>query len=133
MKYAFAFYCALFLNLSASHALELRDIVLGEDVSESPTIHSFPCSQYIDVVSCGAGFLALEKNCKETLKIDKQALSCRSLSGDTVVFAQVLTNTRFADETFGGSYGYKLNFSPRVSLVSFTTPNGNTEYQIVVK
>lgn len=131
MKYSLLFCLTLFV--SASHALTLQDVVLGEDAMESPTVYSFPCSKYIDIMSCETGYLILEKNCKATLKIEKRGLSCRSLNGDVVVFATVIPGSRFFDRTSDGMNGYRLNFSPRVSLATFKTPNGNTEYQIIVK
>lgn len=124
---------AMLLNVSVSNALNLNDVVLGEDALETPTIYSFPCSKYIDIMSCGGNQLILEKNCKATLKMEAQGLSCRSLRGDTVVFAKVLKSSRFVDRTLGGMGGYHLEFSKRVKLQSFQTPNGNTEYQLVVQ
>lgn len=133
MKRALFLCLAILINVSVSNALNLNDIVLGEDALETPTLYSFPCSKYIDIMSCGGGQLILEKNCKATLKMTAQGLSCRSLRGDTVVFAKPLKNTRFVDRSSGGMSGYELEFSKRVNLQSFKTPNGNTEYQLVVQ
>lgn len=120
------------VSTANAYQMSLEDVVLFEDTMELPVHQSFPCSKYIDVVNCGS-HLALERGCKQTLKIQDDKLSCQSLRGDTVVFAEIDRSSRFEDETMRVGYGYKLKYSSRVSLKSYTTPNGNTEYQPHVK
>ncbi|MGZ3796258.1 MAG: hypothetical protein ACXVB1_07840 [Pseudobdellovibrionaceae bacterium] len=119
----------VFIN---SYALELRDIVVGEDYSELPVFRSFPCSIYIDVIFCGNS-LVLEKGCAKTLKISDKTLSCTSLQGDQVEFGQIDEASYIEDSTMGGTGGYHVKYSSRVQLKELKTPNGNTEYQLIVK
>lgn len=132
MKLMKFFAVALTFTMSVSHAIELRNIVLAEDLNDSPAILSFPCSSYLDVVFC-SNQLILEKGCKNTLKISPDGLSCQALDGNFVKFATVNLKSRFEDSTMNGQFAYTLNFSNRVVLIEFTTPNGNTEYQLHVK
>jgi hypothetical protein len=131
MKLFVVLFVSLF-SLANSYALNLTDIVVKEDYSELPLFQSFPCSAYIDVISCG-NFLVLEKGCAETLKIYKEALSCKTLQGDRVVFGQIDKASFLEDSTLGGTGGYHVKFSSRVQLKEFKTPNGNREYQLIVR
>lgn len=117
---------------SATQAIELNNIVLSEDLNDSPAVYSFPCSKFLDVVFC-SNQLILEKGCKNTLRITPTNLSCRALNGDRVEFAKINLKSRFEDSTINGQFAYTLQFSNRVKLMELNTPNGNTEYQFVVK
>lgn len=121
-----------FATAQAGYQMSLNEVVLFEDISELPVYQSFPCSKYIDIVTCSQT-LVLESQCKKTLVVKNDVLACQSLKGDMVSFAKIDRKSQFTDETSSGGYGYKLIYSPRVELQKFVTPNGNLEYQVVVK
>jgi hypothetical protein len=122
----------LAFGLSVAQAIKLEEIVLAEDYSEPEITHSFPCSQYSGVIFCTRQ-LVLEKNCNDTLEIKPTGLSCFGSSGKMVKFATVNIKSRAEDRTQSGVFYYNLEFSANVELAEFVTPNGNKEYQLLVK
>lgn len=115
----------------ANASLRLFDVVLMEDYSELPILEEFPCTAYIDVISCDS-FLILEKGCRDTLIFKNNVFSCKSLKGDEHVFGEVDRGSRFEDSTMGGTRGYRVKFSSRVRLQEFVSPNGRREFTLIV-
>lgn len=122
----------LAFGLSAAQAMKLEDVILAEDVSDGEIEHSFPCSQYLGAVFCTRQ-LVLEKHCSDTLEIKADGLSCFGSGGKMVKFATVNMKSRNQDRTQHEIFYYTLNFAGNAQLVEFSTPNGNKEYQILVK
>lgn len=112
-------------------ATNLNSIVLAIDHSDFELVPSYPCDAYMSVVFCNKSVI-LEKGCAKTLEISKDSLSCTSLSGDRVVFGTFSSSDYFEDETQEAG-AYTIHYSPRAQLKEFKTPNGNSEFQVIVK
>jgi hypothetical protein len=102
------------------------------DFTDGPTQVSFPCSTHMGVVFC-SNDLVLEKNCAKTLEISSETLACVTAGGEKVIFGKIDKKSYFEDFTKAGTGAYNINYSSRVHLKEFKTPNGNFEYQVVVE
>jgi hypothetical protein len=112
--------------------ITLERIVVAVDETESRPYYAFPCTEFVGVVSCGRRDLILDPRCEATLKIDGTVISCEAADGLRVEIGRFDENSRYADNTSPGTYSYRVNYADRVKLQKFTTPNGNSEYQLKV-
>jgi hypothetical protein len=122
----------LALQSIAAQALTLNDVVIAEDNSDGEAATQFPCRKYMSAIFCD-NRLILESKCSETLQIKDNTIACRIATGELVQFAKIQSESRFADDTAPGIFGYKVSFTSRASLLELKTPNGNIEHQLIVK
>lgn len=121
-------------QVSSANGLNLSEVVLIKDVYETPAYYSFPCALYMDEVFCSST-LILENNCRATLEITDKELSCKPTSSQSrVVFGKYSEKDRLSTRSRDSGLAYRINYDlNRVSLRELTTPNGNREYQLIVK
>lgn len=125
---------ALVLSASVSHALTLKDVVVGLDYSDGPEAQlSYPCTSYQDIVSCN-DLVTLNYLCRITLDVSlERGLTCTVAKGERVQFGVIKNDSLHADWTLPGTGHMKVEYDmERVKLVEEKTANGSSKWKVQV-